>query len=179
MKIPVTAAPFTDSHEVPAPAPAVAAEDVLHLQQQIATQKDDYLRLVADFDNFKKRTRRDAEIQAAAEKESFIHDLLPVLDNFERALASESSTTFEQLHQGVEMTLQQLIRLLREHGIEASDEAGLPFDPHRHEALSTRVEPDQPPEIVLQVIQRGYRRGDKVFRPARVIVNAADSSPGS
>jgi molecular chaperone GrpE len=107
----------------------------------LAAQKDDYLRLAADFDNFKKRTRRDSEQQAAAEKEAFIRDLLPILDNLERALASEQSISSESLHQGVEMTLQQLGQLLQRHGIEVSRTLAGPFDPHRHEAVSVRHDP--------------------------------------
>jgi molecular chaperone GrpE len=145
----------------------------------LAAQKDDYLRLAADFDNFKKRTRRDSERQATAEKDAFIADLLPAVDNLERALASGQSSSCEQLHQGVEMTWQQLGQLLNRHGIEAVEDVGRPFDPHRHEAVSVRHDPRQPDHIVLEVIQRGYCRGDKVFRPAKVIVNDLSHSPGA
>ena len=83
----------TEAENAPAPAAEVLSADLTKLQQKLATQEEDYLRLAAEFDNFKKRTRRDSERQAAAEKESFIHDLLPVLDNLERALASEQSVS--------------------------------------------------------------------------------------
>ena len=144
----------------------------------LAEQKDRYLRLAADFDNFKKRTRRDSGLAAAAEKESFIHDLLPVLDNLERALTAETSPAFTPLHQGVAITLQQLSRLLHSHGIEAVEDVGRLFNPHRHEAVGTRHDPSQPDQTVLEVIQHGYCRGDHVFRPAKVIVNVLDHSPG-
>ena len=149
------------------------------LQKELATQKDDYLRLAADFDNFRKRTRRDFEERAAAAKESFIRDLLPILDNLERALSCEHSNSSEQLHQGVEMTLQQFSRLLHSHGIEAVEDIGRPFDPHRHEAVSMGHDARQPDHIVLEVIQRGYARGDKVFRPAKVVVNDSCHSSGA
>lgn len=158
--------PATDSKNT---TDAVAAE--------LFAQKDDYRRLAADFDNFKKRTRRDSERQASAEKEAFISDLLPALDNLERALASEQSMTTESLHQGVTMTLQQLGQLLHRHGIDAVEDVGRPFDPHRHEAVSVRHDPRQPDQIVLEVTQRGYWQGDKVFRPAKVIVNDLSDSP--
>jgi len=147
------------------------------LQQQLVTQKDDYLRLAADFDNFKKRTRRDAGQRAAAEKESFMLDLLPVLDNLERALACGESISFENLHQGVEMTRKQLEQFLFRHNIEAVEALNQPFDPHRHEAVSVGHDPSQPDHVVLEVIQRGYSSGGKVFRPAKVIVNDLDHSP--
>jgi molecular chaperone GrpE len=153
--------------------------DPAELHKELTTQKDDYLRLAADFDNFKKRTRRDTEQRAAAEKESFIGDLLPILDNLERALACERSAASEQLHQGVEMTLLQLNRLLQSHGIEAVEDVGRPFDPHRHEAVSMGHDLSQADHIVLEVVQRGYCLGEKVFRPAKVIVNDSGHSSGT
>lgn len=152
--------------------------DSSELLRALAGKTDEYLRLAADFDNFRKRTRRESEHQAAAEKESFIRELLPILDNLERALACEHSTSSAQLHQGVQMTLQQFGRLLREHGIEATKDCGIAFDPHRHEALSLGHDPMQPDHSVLEVVQRGYRCGDKVFRPAKVVVNDWAHTPG-
>jgi molecular chaperone GrpE len=96
---------------------------------------------------------------------------LPILDNLERALASEGATSSAQLHQGVEMTLKLLVGLLHRHGIESVEALGLPFDPHQHEAVAVGHDPRLPDHIVLEVVQRGYRRGDKIFRPAKVIVN--------
>ena len=145
----------------------------------LAAQKDDYLRLAADFDNFRKRTRRDSEQQAAAEKENFIRELLPVLDDLERALSREQPGSFEQMYQGVAMTLHRLAQLIHRQGIEAVEDIGRPFDPHRHEAVSLGHDPRQPDHIVLKVIQRGYCRGDKVFRPAKVIVNDPGHSSGA
>ncbi len=157
---------------------ADSALDIALLQAALAAQKDDYLRLAADFDNFRKRTRRDSEQQAAAEKESFILDLLPVLDDLERALSREQAGSFEQMYQGVAMTLHRLAQLIHRHGIEAVEDLGRPFNPHRHEAVSLGHDPTQPEHVILKVIQRGYCRGDKVFRPAKVIVNDPGRSPG-
>ena len=84
----------------------------------------------------------------------------------------------KQLHQGVEITLQELGRLLHCHGIDAAEDAGRPFDPHLYEAVTSRQDRSQPDHIVLEVIQHGYFRGDKVFRPAKVIVNDLAHSPG-
>ena len=171
--------PAVDSRNAPASVDPSAPADSAVLLKQLAARENDYLRLAADFDNFKKRTRRDSEQQAAAEKESFIRDLLPILDNLERALASGRSVSSEQLHQGVEMTLQELARLLHRHGIEAVEDVGQPFDPHRHEAVSVRHDRSQSDHIVIEVIQRGYCRGHLVFRPTKVIVNDLDYSPGA
>jgi len=158
--------------------PPVPVETPESLQDKLAKQRDDYLRLAADFDNYKKRTCRDSERQAAAQKEAFIDDLLPVVDNLERALASEKSTSSEALHQGVKMTLQQLNQLLHRHEIEVVEDFGKLFDPHRHEAISVRHDPGQLDQIILEVAQRGYSRGDKVFRHAKVIVNDLSHPPG-
>jgi len=157
--------------EASASAAKNTATDSDPLRQELAEQKDLNLRLAADFDNFKRRSRQEVESRAAAQKESFIHDLLPSLDNLERALASGASPESLQFHQGVEMTLQQLRLLLRQHGIETEEIVGQPFNPHWHEAVSQRHDPDQADHAVLEVFQRGYRRGEKVFRPAKVVVN--------
>jgi molecular chaperone GrpE len=146
-------------------------EDLKSLDGELAKQKDLYLRLAADFDNFRKRSVQETDRRAAAQKEAFIRELLPVIDNLERALASASASSPEQLNQGVQMTLQQLHQLLHRHGIEPEESRGQPFDPHRHEAVATRHDPSQPDHTVLETFQRGYRRGKEVFRPAKVVVN--------
>jgi molecular chaperone GrpE len=145
---------------------------------ELAVQQERYLRLAADFDNFKKRTLRDTEQRAAADKQSFILDLLPILDNLDRALDFENAISLESLRQGIEMTKQQMVCLLHQHGIEEVEDVGLPFDPHRHEAISLRQEPQLPDHTVLEVIQRGYSHSDKVFRPAKVIVNDSGHAAG-
>ena len=152
-------------------ASAGGAPDVGALEAELAVQKDQYLRLAADFDNFRKRIMRETERSAAAQKEAFIRELLPVIDNLERALATDSSTSPEQLREGVQMTLQQLMQLLLRHGVEPEESLGRPFDPRYHEAVSVRHDPSQPDHVVLETFQRGYRRGNEVFRPARVVVN--------
>jgi molecular chaperone GrpE len=147
-----------------------AAESDL-LAKDLAEQKDLHLRLAADFENFKRRSRQESEARAVAQKESFVVELLPVLDNLERALASGVSRDSAQFHQGVEMTLKQLQQLLRQHGVESEEIMGKPFDPHRHEALSQGHDPTQPDHAILEVLQRGYQRSSKVVRPAKVVVN--------
>jgi molecular chaperone GrpE len=144
--------------------------------QEVAEQNDRYLRLAADFDNYRKRAAQDADRRAAAQKEAFIRDLLPVIDNLERALASSAST--EHLRQGVQLTLQQLHQLLRQHGIEPEESLGQQFDPHRHEALRVAHDPAQPDNVILEVFERGYRRGDEIFRPAKVIINDLSQGDG-
>jgi molecular chaperone GrpE len=150
---------------------AVSAPEVGALQTELAVQRDRCLRLLADFDNFRKRAARETERSAAAQKEAFIRELLPVIDNLERALGSDVSTSPEQLRRGVQMTLQQLTQLLRDHGIEADESLGRPFDPRYHEAFSVGHDPSQSDHVILETFQRGYRRGNEVFRPVKVVVN--------
>ena len=161
----------TDAQNLPASVADAASVDPVTLQKALAALKDNYARLAADFNNFMKRSERDSEQQAAVEKQAFIRDLLPIIDNLERALASGQDDSSDPLFQGVKMTLQQVGQLLGKHGIEPVADRGRPFDPHRHEAVSVQHNPTQPDRIVLEVIQRGYWQGEKVFRPAKVIVN--------
>jgi molecular chaperone GrpE len=148
-----------------------AATESEALIRDLAEQKDLHLRLAADFENFRKRSRQESESRAGAQKESFIVELLPVIDNLERALAAGASRDSSQFHQGVEMTLKLLQQLLRQHGVESGEILGKHFDPHRHEALSQGHDPSQPDHAILEVVQRGYQRGAKVIRPAKVVVN--------
>jgi molecular chaperone GrpE len=152
--------------------PAAASRaDVGQLEAELAAQKEQYLRLTADFNNFRKRIRRETERSAAAQKEAFIRELLPVIDNLERALASSKMASPEQLREGVQLTLQQLMQLLLRHGVQPEESLGRQFDPRYHEAVSVRHDPSQPDHVVLETFERGYRRGNVVFRPAKVVVN--------
>ena len=144
------------------------SEALLH---DLANQRDLHLRLAADFENYKRRTRQDAETRASAQKESFIIELLPVIDNLERALGSMTAPDSGQFHQGVELTLRQLRQLLLQHGIESDEVVGKPFDPHQHEALAQGHDPARPDHTILTVMQRGYRNGDRIIRPAKTVVN--------
>lgn len=146
-------------------------------EAELAALQERHHRLAADFDNFRKRTARDNEQRAAAQKDAFIRELLPVVDNLERALDAATARTDDPLRRGVELTLNQLRELLRQHDIEAEHSLGEPFDPHRHEALGTRAEPTLPDHVIVDEMQRGYRRGDEVIRHARVIINDLGGQP--
>jgi molecular chaperone GrpE len=150
---------------------ATGAPDCAALQAELESERQRSLRLAADFDNFRKRTARDSEQRATAQKDALIRDLLPVVDNLERALASHASTSAAQLRTGIEMTFQQLLDVFRRHGVKPEESLGESFDAHRHEAINARFDPGQPDHAVLEVVQRGYRRGDEIIRPAKVIIN--------
>lgn len=153
------------------PSGEAATDEPGCIREQLAEQKDLNLRMATDFENFKRRNRQESDTRAAAQKESFIHELLPAIDNLERALSAGAARGSPELHKGVEMTFRQLLLLLHQHGIESEESLGQPFNPHRHEAVSQRHDAAHPAHAVIEVLQRGYRRGEKVFRPAKVVVN--------
>lgn len=145
---------------------------VKSLEEDLAATQEKFLRLAADFDNYKKRAAQENDRRAAAQKETFIRELLPVIDNLQRALTVNPSASPEQLRAGVHMTLEQLQQLLRQHGIETEETIGQTFDPHRHEALRVRRDASMPDDAVLEVYQPGYYyREGEVLRPAAVVVN--------
>lgn len=141
------------------------------LLAELAEWKERCLRLAADFDNFKKRTSRESERRAAKLRNAFVRELLPVVDNLERALTSNPAHLAERLGEGVQLTLRQLTQVLNQHGFTGRDDLGQPFDPHYHEAVCVRSEPMQPDHTILEVWQRGWLEGKALFRPAKVVVN--------
>jgi molecular chaperone GrpE len=153
-------------------------KDLDSIAAELSREKELYLRLAADFENFRRRTSQESERRAGAKKDDFIRDLLPIVDNLERALAASESSSPGQLREGVKMILQQLHQLLRGHGIEPQQTNGRPFDPNQHEAIGLREDPFQPDGVILETAQPGYRRGDEVLRPAKVIVNEVKEKPG-
>ena len=139
----------------------------------LEAERDDYLdqlrRLAAEFDNYRKRVARDQESLAARAHERLMKDLLPVLDDLERALVAAEEHEEAKLHEGVGLVARELRRALEREGLQEIDTEGA-FDPHVHEALLS-----QPSELdegsVVEVLQKGYRLGDRVLRPARVVVS--------
>jgi molecular chaperone GrpE len=128
------------------------------------------LRTAAEFDNYRKRVARENERLRKTAAESLINDLLPVLDHLELALrhtAEESAG----LAEGVEMVYNQLLQILAKHGLEVIPALNQPFDPNVHEAVMQREEPEEPEDTVVDAFQTGYRLGDRVLRPAKVIVS--------
>jgi molecular chaperone GrpE len=130
---------------------------------------DSYLRLAADFNNYRKQTAREhAELTQRA-NERLLNELLPVLDDLERALEAAAEHEEAKLEEGVRLVHRSLLGLVERHGLTEIDTEGA-FDPHVHEALLAQPGEGAEEGSVLQVLQKGYRLGDKVVRPARVIV---------
>ena len=141
--------------------------------EQLAAERDEYLadlqRLAAEFDNYRKRATRDQERLVAHAHERLVRELLPVLDDLERALEAAERHEEATLVEGVKLVEQSLRKALAKEGLTEIEADG-PFDPHVHEALLSQPQAGVAPGSVLEVVQRGYRLGDKVVRPARVIV---------
>ena len=139
----------------------------------VTAERDEYLatlqRLAADFDNYRKRAVRDQQAFAARAAERLVAKLLPVLDDLERALDAAEHHEEAKVVEGVEMTRSALANALISEGVEEIVAEGI-FDPHVHEALLAQPAEGVEPGSIIQVVQRGYRLGDAVLRPARVIV---------
>jgi molecular chaperone GrpE len=138
-------------------------------------ERDEYLELAkrtqADFENYRKRTAKDVAVAGARAKVGLVRELLPVVDNLERALASAEDGG-GGLADGVRLVLSDLQGVLAREGVEPLEPTGEQFDPTVHEALSTREQEGADPGVVLDVVEKGYRMSDTVIRPARVVVSA-------
>jgi molecular chaperone GrpE len=143
-----------------APDPTAEAQRYLELAQ----------RTQAEFENYRKRSARDTAQAGDRAKANLVRELLPVVDNLERALATANPEE-DHLAEGVRLVHVELVNTLERNGIKSFDPSGEPFDPTVHEALSTRPG-DNGSGVVLDVVEKGYRLGDAVIRPARVIVSA-------
>jgi molecular chaperone GrpE len=134
----------------------------------------DLQRVAADFDNYRKRTARDQAALVARAHERLVKELLPVLDDLERALDAAAEHEEAKLEEGVRLVHRELSHVLQKEGLVAVDAEGK-FDPHEHDALLTQ--PSEAEEgAILEVIQKGYRLGDRVLRPARVVVSAGGNA---
>jgi molecular chaperone GrpE len=139
-----------------------------HVEQTEETD-DRLLRLAADFENYKKRAARERDEYVTLANERLLKELLPVLDDLERALGAAEQHEEAQLEEGVRLVHRSLASLLERNGVAVIETEGK-FDPHVHEALLTQPAEDKESGDVLDVIQKGYKLGDRVVRPARVIV---------
>ena len=138
---------------------------------EAAAMRDKYLRLQAEWDNFRKRTAEQAEDTRRRATERLMGDVLPVLDDFERAVAHAEANGEAGLLDGVKAISSKLSGVLGKHGLEAIDPAGEAFDALEHQAVGQVDDPSVFDETVAQVYQKGYRLGSKVIRPAMVTIS--------
>ena len=144
--------------------------------ETLQRERDQFLDLLkrtqADFENYQKRNQREREQERRYWYGPLGLDLLPVLDNLERALAAaKQANETGPLVQGVNMVLAQFLDLLKRHGITPIDAQGQPFDPHQHQAVMQQPSEEVPPNTVTQVLERGFMLHDRVLRPAKVAVS--------
>ena len=162
------------AHTPPAPERATAgaapAEHTAPTPDGAPKEKSDrILRLQADFENFRRRTAKEKEELAAVITQNILGDLLPLLDNFERAMAVEQ-TDGEAFQKGVEMIFTQLREVLDKHGLQSIEAEGQTFDPNFHQAVMRVEDSDAPDGTITQVLQKGYQAKGRVIRPAMVQV---------
>jgi molecular chaperone GrpE len=176
------AAAATSASETAPETPALTAEQLAELQARAAKADENWERLVrtsADFDNFKKRAAREKQDAIKYATESLLQKIMPVLDNFEAALAAaqnSSADSLKSLQDGVAMIHSQLKSTLTEAGLEEVDATGKPFDPNIHEAVSQQESAEVAEGIVLQQLRKGYKLRDRLLRPATVVVAKAPAS---
>jgi len=147
------------------------SDEQIEQEQQEEQEVDDdrLLRLAAEFDNYKKRAARERQEYVALANERLVKELLPILDDLERALAAAEEHEEAKLEDGVRLVHRSLEQLLAREGVEEIDTSG-PFDPHVHEAMLAQPSEEAESGAVIDVLQKGYKVGNRVVRPARVIV---------
>lgn len=164
----------------PASAPGAAQDPLAQAQAEAAKLKDAWLRTAADFDNFRKRTRKELEDARRSGREDLLRALLPVFDNLERAIQSaQRSTDVKAIGEGLAMIQRQFVDALGREGIARVPAVGHPFDPSVHEAIQQVETSESPPGTVLAEVQPGYTQGDRLVRAAMVVVAKAKPEDGA
>lgn len=163
----------TQGENIPADMESLMAEAKI-LREEIAKRDDYYdkfLRLQAEFDNFRKRALKDREEFIKFANEVLVLELVGILDDFERGIKSaEKKKDFELLHQGVDMISKQLHRLLEDKGLKKISCLGEKFDPHQHEAIEAVEDETGEEDVIVEELQPGYTLNGRVIRPAKVKV---------
>jgi len=144
--------------------------------EAVRKEKDELVdrlqRVYADYANFQKRVPKNIADTVAYEKDRFIRSFLPILDNFDRTLReARAAQNVEAVIRGVEIIRDQMLTILKSHGVEPIDALNEKFDPARHEAMLRRSEPDKEDDVVLEEFQKGYALNGRVLRPSRVAIN--------
>ncbi len=162
------------------PAPAAESPEttadtarIEDLSAELIETKDRWIRLQADFENFRRRAQREREEAVRYGSQNLFKELLTTVDNLERAIEHArkgGGGNLENLLQGVELVQKDLLGLMARHGVSEVDAIGQPFDPSHHEAMAQAPDGSVAPGTILEVLQKGYKLRDRLLRPARVIV---------
>ena len=146
-------------------------------KNKLHESEDKLLRLAAEFDNTRKRLEREREISLKYAEENILKELLPGIDNIERAMdQGREANNMKSLLEGVELTRNGLLATLEKYGVKAIDAIGEPFDPNIHEALAMEETDAMEPNMVLREFQKGYLYRDRLLRPSKVIVSKPSGS---
>lgn len=176
-----TAEKEVSQHEEPQMAQTVniKKEEYESLREKEKELQDKLLRLGAEFENYKKRVQKERQDWIKYAGETFILELLSIVDNFERAFqAADQTQDFEVLHKGVEMILMEIERFLKEKGVKKIEAVDKQFDPHKHEAIEHIECQEREENTIVEELQSGYELNGKVVRPAKVKVSKKiDPSP--
>src|SRR5262245_4271294 len=157
----------------PAPAPAPESPELADAQRERDEFKDRWMRKTAEFDNYRKRIERERREQADQAIVDLLHDLLPVVDDFDRALTVDAGEGGAAYRKGVELIHGKLHDLLRRYGVTPIDALGADFDPNVHQAVMHEVSPEHREGEVIGELQKGYMIKDRLLRPAMVKVAKA------
>lgn len=150
------------------------------LEEKAASLQNSYLRLQADWDNYRKRTEASRAEERVRASEGLVKDLLPVLDSLELALKhAKESGEGGSLTEGVEAIRGKMLQVLGKHNVEQLEAQGQPFDAMQHQAVNTREDDSVPEETVVEVYQQGYKMGEKVLRPAMVVTSTGGPAQGA
>ncbi|MFC3418001.1 nucleotide exchange factor GrpE [Salinicoccus hispanicus] len=146
-------------------------DEIAALKQQVEAEENKYLKLYAEFDNFKRRNRQEMELNNKYKHQKIVEDLLPIIDNLERALKIEGeSESFNSLLKGVEMVYNDLVNTLMKHDVKEIESTGHTFDPNFHQAVMTEAS-DEADGTIIEEFQKGYMLKDRVIRPSMVKVS--------
>lgn len=159
--------------EPPSATPAEAQNDLEALKRERDDYYDRLLRKTAEFDNYRKRTDRQRAELSQQIAGDVLETLLPVVDDFERALQVEAGPEAETYRKGVELIYKQLMDVLARRGVKAIEAVGQPFDPRFHQAITYESSPGRSEGEVIEEVRRGYTLGDRLLRPAMVKVAKA------
>ena len=147
-------------------------DELTLVKQQLEEEQDKAIRSRADFENYKRRVQIDKEADYKYRAQPLLSDILPVLDNFERALAVKTTTEeATSLVKGVEMVYRTLLDAVTKEGLEVIEAEGVAFDPNFHQAVMQEKDDSKESGIVLQELQKGYKLKDRILRPSMVKVN--------
>ncbi|WP_201713548.1 nucleotide exchange factor GrpE [Rossellomorea arthrocnemi] len=148
------------------------SDELSQLEEKLNESENRYLRLRADFDNFRRRVNVENESKEKYRAQGLITELLPALDNFERALNIEADNEqTKQLLQGMEMVHRSLVEALKKEGVEPIEAVGQEFDPHLHQAVMQVEDENFESNVVVEEFQKGYKLKDRVIRPSMVKVS--------